>query len=76
MDALAASGPVPSRGSRERELDAEEDEMFDDELVLRDFGRLGPAWLDSGMDGNSDGEPGCESSNGGRMGVVMDIFRE
>ena len=67
-------GSEPSRGSRERELDAEE--MLEDELVLRDLGRLGPAWWDSGMEGSSFGEPGRESPNGGRIGVVIDIFRE
>lgn len=66
----------PSRGSRERELDADEEEILEDELVLRDLGRLGPAWCDSGIEGSSDGEPGRESSRGGKMGVAIEILRE
>jgi hypothetical protein len=44
--------------------------------VLREEGLLGPASMerDSGMEGNSIGEPGRESA--GRVGVLIEILRE
>jgi hypothetical protein len=47
-----------------------------EEWVLREEGLLGPASIerDSGMEGNSIGEPGRESA--GRIGVLIEIFLE
>lgn len=47
-----------------------------EEWVLREEGLLGPASIerDSGIDGNSIGEPGLDSA--GRIGVFIEILRE
>jgi len=49
-----------------------------EEWVLRDEGLLGPASIvierDSGIEGNSVGEPGRDSA--GRIGVLIEILRE
>lgn len=71
--------PFSSRGSRDRELEADE-EKLEGVCVLREVGRLGPASAlleyDSGIEGNSEGDVGRDPSNGGRIGVVMLILRE